>query len=166
MSGIHVLGIPVEYYYPAFTIFMLLLTIIFVPRNKFKSLFWLSLLWGFLGSMVVGMIFGGIFKMFRWEYAMPFMFLGHPTWINLAWFLAMILYFYYLPTQKAWYFLALYVIVFAVASTNLDVIFQQIGMLHYLHWRPFYRFLVAIVWFYGAAYHYQYLKNKGEIRDL
>ena len=65
MSGIQVLGIPVEYYYPAFALFMLLLTIVLVPKNKIKTLFWLGLLWGFLGSMVVGTIFSRIFKMFR-----------------------------------------------------------------------------------------------------
>ena len=159
------LGVPIEYYYPVFSGFMLFLTLVFVPRNQFKSLFWLGLIWGFLGSMIVGTIFGQIFKMFRWEYAMPFLFFGHPTWINLAWLLAIILYLYYLPTQKEWYFLAVYVIGFAVASATLDTIFHQIGLFHYLHWSPFYRFLVALAWFYGAACHHNYLREKGKLES-
>ena len=163
MSGVQVLGAPIEYYYPAFTILILVLTMVFVPKEKIKSFFWLSLLWGFLGSMIIGTIFGGIFKLFKWEYAMPFLVYGHPTWINLAWLLAFIIYLYYLPTQKEWYYLAIYLVCFATASAILDLIFNQIGILHYRHWNPFYRFIVALLWFYGAACHCNYLKAKGKL---
>ena len=163
MSEVQVLGVPVEYYYPGFAVLMFILLIVFVPKEKFKSYFWLALIWGCLGSIFVGTIFGDILKLFRWEYAMPFLFYGHPIWINLAWLLEFVFFLHYLPTQKEWYYGATYIIGFAIVSAFLDKIFNQIGMLHYNHWNPWYRFFVALAWFYGAAYHCNYLKARGKL---
>ena len=93
MSEVQVLGVPVEYYYPGFAVLMFILLIVFVPKEKFKSYFWLALIWRCLGSIFVGTIFGGILKLFRWEYAMPFLFYGHPIWINLAWLLEFVFFY-------------------------------------------------------------------------
>ena len=42
--------IPLEYYAPVFSLFLLFLLVIFVPRERYKELFWFGLVWGFLFS--------------------------------------------------------------------------------------------------------------------
>lgn len=157
------IGLPIEIYYPAFTFLMLFLTIIFVPKNKFKSLFWLSLIWGFLFSIFFVFVFGGLLNLLQWRHAEPFSFYGAPVWLNVAWLLAIMIYLYFLPTQKEWYYFASYLLGFAFASAILDKIFNQIGLLDYIHWNPFYRFLVALFWFYGAACHRNYMMENGKL---
>jgi hypothetical protein len=144
---------------------MLLLTIIFVPKDKFKSLFWLSFLWGFLVSIAFVLITSGLLNLLQWRHTMPFSFYGTPVWLNVAWLLSIMLYLYFLPTQKEWYYFAVYLFGFAFASAILDKVFHQIGLLQYIHWNPFFRFLVALGWFYGTAYHFNYMKAKGKLDD-
>lgn len=113
--------------------------------------------------MIIGTILGQILKLFEWQHTMPFNFYGHPTWINVAWLLSIMLYLHFLPTQKEWYYFASYLFGFATASAVIDKIFNQIGMLQYSHWNPLYRFFIALIWFYGAAYHYDYMRKKEKL---
>lgn len=159
------MNIPIGVYYPVFTFLMLFLTIIFIPKHKFKALFWISFIWGFLFSIFFVFIFSGMLNLLKWQHTMPFAFYGSPVWLNVAWLLSIMLYLYFLPAQKEWYFFTSYLLGFAFASAVLDTIFNQIGLLEYIHWNPFYRFIVALFWFYGAAYHHNYLKGKGKIES-
>lgn len=49
--------IPLEYYAPVFGLFLLLLLVVFVPRERYKELFWFGLVWGFLFSTAVTFLF-------------------------------------------------------------------------------------------------------------
>ncbi len=157
--------LPIKIYYPLFTFLMLFLTIIFVPKDKIKTLFWLSFIWGFLGSIFYVFIFSELFYLLKWQHAYPFSFYGTPVWLNVAWLLSIMLYLYFLPIQKEWYYFASYLFGFSLASAILDKIFNQIGLLQYIHWNPFFRFIIALGWFYGAAYHHNCLKEKGKLES-
>lgn len=156
-------GIPIEYYYPALAFLLLILVVLFIPKAEFKKLFWLSFLWGYLGSKVFVFILSELFKLFIWKKAMPFVFLGVPHWLVLGWALSMMLYLYFLPKSKEWYAFPAYLFCFSLASAALDQIFHNTGLLEYIHWNPFCRFLVALPWFYGASRHYRYLVSKGRL---
>jgi hypothetical protein len=156
-------GIPVEFFYPIFTFLMLLLTMLFVPRKEFKSLFWLSFIWGFGVSIFFVLIFSELLNLLKWRYAFPFTFYGSPVWLNIAWLFSIMIFLYYLPTQKEWYYFTIYLFGFAFASAILDQIFMQIGLLEYIHWNPICRFFVALAWFYGAAFHHHFMKEKGKL---
>lgn len=156
-------GLPIEYYYPALALLLLALVIIFVPREEFRRLFWLAFFWGYIGSKVFAIIIGTILHLYQWKHAMPFEFLGTPHWLVFGWGLAMVLYFNFMPQSKEWYAFPIYLAIFTLASTALDQIFHNAGLLEYIYWNPFYRFIAALVWFYGAAWHYNYLVSKGQL---
>ncbi len=153
--------IPVEFYYPALAFLLLLLVVLFIPKAEIKQLFWISFLWGYVGSKAFAFIIGQALNLYKWKHAMPFEFLGAPHWLVLGWGLALMLYFYFLPESNDWYVFPTYLLIFAMASTALDKIFHNAGLLEYIHWNPLCRFILSLLWFYGAARHYVYLKAKG-----
>jgi hypothetical protein len=152
--------IPLNLYYPLFVLLLFAVVICFIPKEKYRSLFWMSLLWGFFACHLSIIILGKLFNLFHWEHTFPFDFLYAPFFIKLAWFLAMMIYFYFLPERTEWYVLPLYIFMFSFVSAALDWIFHQMGLLTYFHWSPFIRFLVAIIWFYLATIHYRSLNMK------
>jgi hypothetical protein len=146
-------GIPPQYYYPLFALLMLVVVFVFVPKEKFGSLFWVSLIWGYVGTFLFNGIVGAGLDWFDWRFSGGFQVLGVSHWLALAWLLAMMLFLRFLPTRKAIYAFPGYLVAFAWASGMLDLQFHQLGLLVYHHWNPFYRFLLGLIWFYGAARH-------------
>lgn len=135
---------------------MVLLVVFFVPRPQFPELFWFGLLWGFLGTIAFESIFGKVLGLFNWQHIAPFEFLGQSLWVCLAWIFSIIFYLSNLPETRGWFYYLVYLLAFSIASAALDKVFYQVGLLNYLHWNPFYRFLVALVWFHGAYLHYKF----------
>ncbi len=156
-------GIPVEFYYPSLAFLLWALVLSFIPKTEIRRLFWISFLWGYLGSKIFVIIFSNFFNLFRWNHSIPFEFLGAPHWLVLGWTFALMLYFYFLPKTKERYAFPTYLFAFALSSAALDRIFNHAGLLEYLHWNPFYRFIIALVWLYGAARHYKYLVDMGRL---
>ena len=153
-------GIPIEYNYIILALLLFGLVLSFIPKEEVRRLFWLSFLWGYLESKVSVFILTKLLKFYRYRYAMPFQFLGTPHWLVLGWTFTLMIYFYFLPKTKQWYAFPLYLFAFAMTSTALDKIMNQIGLLEYIHWNPFYRFILAMLLFYLAARHYRYLVEK------
>ncbi|TCL73241.1 hypothetical protein EDC14_1005103 [Hydrogenispora ethanolica] len=157
-------GIPLPYYYPAFALMMVAITVIFVPREEYGRLFWVSLVWGYLGSLVFAYVCVERLRLFEWRYIEELKAFGHPHWLALSWLLAVMLFLQFLPTRKEIYVFPLYLLTFSVASGALDANFHQLGLLEYHHWHPFFRFLIALGWFYGAARH-QWRLDRRPTRD-
>ncbi|TCL76406.1 hypothetical protein EDC14_1002165 [Hydrogenispora ethanolica] len=76
-------------------------------------------------------------------------------------YIATMIYFYFLPKQKEWYVLPLYIAMFSFISAALDAVYHQMGLLVYFHWNPFLRFLAALGWFSLATVHYRKLYPAG-----
>lgn len=142
-----------ELAYPFFALFLLILTLVYVPKQKFGSLFWVSFVWGFFFSIIFNWIFGEWFHLFHYEHAYPFVFLGSPIWLSLAWLASIMFYLRFVPTREVWYIFPVYLFVFVFASLALERIFYQIGLFHYTGWNAVYRFLASTLIFYGAAWH-------------
>ena len=149
-------GVPVEYFYPFFAVFMLILTVVFVPREYYRQFFWPSMVWGF-SLEIIFVSLSRLLGMFRYVKSGPFVFMGTPIWIALAWLLSLMLFFYFLPNRRVWYVFPVYILMFSFGSAMLGTVFSNAGLLIYQNWTPFYRFLVAIPWWYGAAKHYKAL---------
>lgn len=149
-------GFPLELYPPTFAFFLLVLLLTFVPKEKYKELFWFGLIWGYLGSTVLVFFFSTVFKLFHYERVMPTITFGGPLWLTFAWIPTIMLYLHYLPTRKEWYVFPLYLVAFSVAGTEVERIFNRCGYLVYSHWSPVYRFFLSLVWFYLVALHYRH----------
>lgn len=150
--------IPVEVYYPLCAVFFFILLLVLVPKNQFKTLFWHGLVWGFFAGYVFAWIFGTGLNLLEYRFAEPFKTFGVCIWLSLAWTPAIMIYLYYLPSNRSKYAFPLYLSIFALASASLDDVFHGAGLLKYNFWNPFLRFTVAVFWFWGAAAHY--LKTK------
>ena len=149
--------IPLNLYYPIFALTMLFLVALFIPKAQFRHLFWISLFWGFFVCHFFILIFGALLNLFQWVHAFPYVFLSAPIFIKIAWLFSIMLYFYFLPRRNEWYVLPMYILMFSFISAALDQIFHQMGLLVYYHWNPWFRFLLAVVWFYLAQLHYRVL---------
>lgn len=152
-------GLPIELHYHKFVILMVLISVITVPREKFGRYFWVSLVWGYLGTFLFTWICSDLLHLFEWRYLEEIKFMGANHWFALAWAMAIMVYLRFLPTRQAWYVFPIYLLVFSISSAALDLNFHKLKMLEYYHWNPFYRFLVALIWFYGAAKHQEALEK-------
>lgn len=150
---------PVELNYPLFALFLVLLVVLFVKKDRFIPLFWPSFIWGFLADVVFVMFFGRWLGLFQWVRTLPFDFYGSPVWVNFAWILAMMLFFNFLPKRNGGYVRPLYFFAFAL----IDQVFYHIGLLKYIRWSPFWRFATVLVWEILAAWNYTRL-NPAEFR--
>jgi hypothetical protein len=140
---------------------MFVFVVLFIPKERYRSLFWLSLLWGFFVCHLSIIAFSGLFHLFRWEHAEPFVFIDAPIFIKTAWLLAMMIYFYFLPRRREWYVIPLYIFMFSFLGAAIDDIFHQIGLLTYYHWNPWFRFFLGLIWFSSATIHYRRLYPEG-----
>ncbi len=154
-------GMPVELAYPLFSLFLFFLAVILIPRDKFKDLFWVSLLWGYMFSILSAFL-GKQLGLFEWEHIFPFEFLGSVQWLDFAWIFAVMLFLYYIPESKGWYVYPSYLAIFSLASAAIDMIFHELGLLTYVNWNPFCRFGLALLWFYGATVHHRYQVKRDE----
>lgn len=144
---------PKNLYYVGFSSLMAALAIILIPRKAIHKIFGFSLVWGYLGSLFFVKTFDQGLNLFHWEAANPFIFFKSPFLLNLAWVPAIMIYLYFIPKPKHLFYL--YVFSFCLVSAGLDEVFNRIGVLTYIFWNPFLRFLVAFLWLYGATWHAQ-----------
>ncbi|HEY8464058.1 MAG TPA: hypothetical protein VIM29_08595 [Bacillota bacterium] len=134
-----------------------------IPRKTIRKLFGYSLVWGYLGSIVFIKIFDhGLLNFFHWVEADPLVFIESPFLINLAWVPAIMIYLYFIPKPRHLFYL--YFLSVCLVSAGLDEIFHQLGLLRYIFWNPFARFIVAVIWLYGATWHAEKIKLLEEIR--
>jgi hypothetical protein len=135
------------------------LALILIPKEKYKSLFWYGLIWGCLVGHIFGWIFGLGLHCYEYQQGGPFMPFHTNFWLNFAWVPAIIIYLYYLPSSNLPYVYPLYLLTFSLASAGLDEIFHEAKLLIYYHWNPFFRFIIAVLWFWGAKVHYKATKD-------
>ena len=149
------------FYYFAFPIILLTLMIIFLDRKAIQSLFWFGMVWGAGGSFVFVVIFSNIFTLFKYKHIEPFTFFGLPVLLGLAWTPAILLFLHFLPNRKTGYPYYAYITAFSLLSAVNDELFYKLGLLEYIHWHAFFRFIISLPYFYWMAIHYEYLKEKG-----
>jgi hypothetical protein len=156
---------PFIFYYLGFPAILLLLTIIFLDRKTLQSLFWLGLIWGSGFSTLIIVIADNCFHLLRYQHASPFTFFGSPVLLHLAWAPAILMFLHFLPNRKISYAFYAYILIFSFMSSIIDEIFHQIGLLKYIHWNSFVRFVITLPYYYFLAVHYLMLKSKGALAE-
>jgi len=152
-----------DYYYIGFALLMAALVLALIPRTAIRKLFGFSLVWGYLGSFsFVNFLGEGILNLFSWNEADPFIFIKTPFLLNLAWAPAVMIYLYFVPKPKHLFYL--YFLSFTLISAGLDEVFHRLGLLRYIFWNPFFRFIVAFLWLYGVTWHAEKINLFEEIR--
>lgn len=95
--------------------------------------------------------------LFYFEHSAPFELLGVPIWKAFAWSPSTMIFLYFKPPLKRMALFAAYVVTFGLVSAMIDATFHGLGIIVYLRWSPFARFLLSVVWataltFYSEAY--------------
>lgn len=155
---------PFILYYLAFPLGLLILTVSFLNRKEIKSYFWFGMIWGSIFEATI-IFLANIFNLLKYQHAYPFTVLGLPLFFSLGWTPAVMLFLHFLPSKKTGYAYYIYIIGFALINAANDEVFHQIGLLDYIHWNPFVRFIISLPYFYWLAIHYTNLKSKGVFEE-
>ncbi|HEX3047999.1 MAG TPA: hypothetical protein VHY08_24820 [Bacillota bacterium] len=156
---------PLTIYYFAFPLCLLILTIVFLNRKEIKSLFWFGLIWGTVLTTIIIFILDNILNLVKYQHVYPFTIMNLPLFFDLAWTPAIMMFVHFMPDKKTGYPYYAYMIFFCLINAANDEVFHQIGLLKYIHWNPFFRFLISLPYFYWIAIHFQSLKAKGVFKD-
>ena len=157
---------PLTLYYFAFPLGLLILMVIFLNRKEIKSLFWFGLIWGSVLSTIIIFIVADVFNLVKYQHVYPFTILNLPLLFDLAWTPAVVVFLHFLPKKKLGYPYYAYILFFCLLNAANDEVFHQIGLLKYIHWSPFYRFLISLPYFYWLAVHYTNLESKGAFEKI
>jgi hypothetical protein len=147
--------------YSIFALLILALTLLLVPRSTIKILFWFSLLWGSSVDVLLILLFRYL-QLYHYLKLNPYDFFGAPMWLPLAWSPAIIIFIYFLPPNKEWYYSFFYIAAFSAIGMAIGMFFTQVGLLQEIHWNPLLRFPVQFLWVYGALRHHRYLESRGK----
>lgn len=152
--------IPRGLWHPIFSFIVLGITLILVPRTHVRRLFLVSLLWGVLFSWVMTWLLIRL-GFFRFEYSAPFVLAGVPIWKAFGWSPSTMLFLYFKPPLKRALLFAGYVITFSLISAMVDATFHGLGLIAYLRWSPFARFLLSILWAVALTFYCEvYIRQK------
>lgn len=164
-KGMMVMNIAVPTYdYPLMFAFgILLLTIIFIPRDEIRKLFWLSVL---LGSGLdlaneSGLTLLGI----TWyDHTAPFKIGLLPLWTILAWAPAVMLFIYFIPQRSEKYIQWLYIFIWSVFSWFVAIIFNNLEILVFLKGGPWIWFILGMIYYPLIIKYYQFLQARSQNR--
>jgi hypothetical protein len=152
---------PLIFYYFAFPLGLIVFMTILMNRKEIQSLFWFGLIWGSVFTTVIIFLVDDVFNLVEYQHAYPFTIFKLPLLFDLAWTPAIIMYLHFLPKPKLGYAYYSYIITFCLLNAANDEVFHQIGLLKYIHWNAFYRFLLSVPYFYWLAVHYADLESRG-----
>lgn len=157
--------VPKEFYYPLFFGFMWIFILVLIPKDKLKGLFFYGLVWGFLAAYPFIWIFAEWLHLFEYFHAEPFKVFGVNLLLAGAWIPAIMLFLYYLPSDHSRYARPLYFLIFALASASIDGFFHSVGLLKYYFWSPWFRYIISLIWFWGAYKHFLWEHKKLGIQN-
>lgn len=156
---------PFVLYYFAFPLILLLMMVTFLNRKEIKTHFWFGLIWGTVVTTLIIFMVDHVLNLVKYRHVYPFTILNLPFLFDLAWTPAILLFLHFLPRKEVRYAYHAYLITFCLINAANDEIFHQIGLLDYIHWNPFCRFLISVPYFYWLAIHYSRLAAKGAFKE-
>ncbi len=139
------------FFYPAFLIFLLILSLIFIPKKDYKEYLIYGFLGGGLGDMVVVGIFQNLLHIIRFKNTGIFNVLGENFLSPPCWTLTVMLFLYFLPKQKLFQYL--YILTFAGYSVGFGIIVHNVGLFEYRPWfYPVFSYLTFLGWWIFNAW--------------
>lgn len=138
-----------------------------IPKNEFKRYLIFGFFFGAIGDVIVIIILAAL-NLIEYKNMGPFSVFGlFSFWTPIAWMFAFMLFFYFLPVRKVFFYP--YIIGFALFGQMVGSVLQKLGLYQQIGNYIYYGPILFIFWFYISAY--LYLKIGGitlqsNIRDL
>jgi hypothetical protein len=141
-------------FYPVFLLIVFILTLIFIPREKYKEYFIYGFLTGALGDIIVvgltqnvlGLIWfknQGIFYVHKMIALSP-----------LCWSMVMMIFFYFLPERK--YFRYVYILTWAFYSLGYGYVVHNVGLFSFVDWfYPLPAYIIFLCWWTFASWFFR-----------
>ncbi|WP_132017845.1 hypothetical protein [Hydrogenispora ethanolica] len=149
---------PIQLYI-LFAFIMLSFMLVFVPKREIKKLFWFGLLWGSTLDFIVETLFS-VLHLIKYLNIEPFNLGVLPLWTVLSWTPTNIVFIYFLPEQKKRYIFWLYILMYSGLTAAVGTILVQLRLLVFIHWSVVHWFILAVIFYYLMAKHYQLLEPK------
>ena len=150
-------ALPGDWYYLLLAMLLFAGVVLLIPRRYIRTYFPAAILLGSGTSFFFNMVFGQLLKSLSYVGHGAFHVFGGPFWILFAWTPAIMLFLHFLPRRESTLLRWAYIAAWSVFSMSLDILLHQLGLLQYIHWGPWQRFLVAMVWFGMTARFARYL---------
>lgn len=146
------------WFYPLFLIFSFILTLIFIPKKKYKVYLIYGLLIGGLGDIIIVTIMSNILNIMWFENQAFFNVLGHHALSPLGWTVSVMLFLYFLP-QRRW-FLYPYLLFWAFNSLGYGYVVHNLELFYFQSWLyPFTAYFIFLSWWSFAAWLFIYTNN-------
>ncbi len=152
---------PEYFVYPIYTAAIALAVIAVVPKEEIRRLGVYAITFGGFASVVVLLIFGGLFNIVEWRNFAPFGFGSIAFFPPIAWTNYFIMFFYFLPERKPW--LYLFVLFAAAYSTLFSNVLMNLEILAWYQGRVLLPFFIYISWF--SIITWAYLKSNSPDKD-
>lgn len=118
--------------YPAYLLIAFTLTVIFIPRNKYRRYFICGFLVGCLGDVIIVFILQNLLHVMFFTNQGMFYVLKLNALSPLGWTLTMILFLYFLPSNR--WFQYPYIATWAFCSLSFAYILRNAGLYDFVPW--------------------------------
>lgn len=124
------------------TVFLFVILFILVPWRLIKAYLPCGLLLGTGQAVIIVWLFQ--FNLNFWQLTGDPVILGFTTLLTpIAWIAPTIVFAAYFPEKKYWYYIAAYVLLFAVGAMVAQVLLEQAGMWQSIRWNPLFTAMLA-----------------------
>ena len=124
------------------TVLLYIILLILVPVRLVKQYVSLGLAVGTLQAIIVLWIFQ--FQLALWQLIGDPVVLGITTvFTPIAWIAPTIIFAAYFPTDRPWYYIIGYILLFAVGAVVAQILLEQVGMWRSIRWNPLLTGLLA-----------------------
>lgn len=138
-------------FYPVFLLIVFCLTLIFIPKNKYKEYFIYGFLIGGLGDVIAVGLFQNILGIMWFEnqgifYVLKMQALSPPSWI-----VTVMIFLYFLPSKKP--FRYPYILMWACFSLGYGYLVHNAGLFDFVNWfYPIPAYFIFLSWWLFASW--------------
>lgn len=148
-----------ELLYPVFITLTFLMTIIFIPKERYKNYLIYGIMIGLLGDVFLIALFQNVLKIIRFKNQGFVWVLGQNAFSPLGWTLAVMLFLYFLPGRK--WFRYFYILAWGLLSLGFAYVARNADLFDFQPWfYPLPAYLLFLCWHSFAAW--LYLSTNGE----
>lgn len=138
-------------FYPVFLVTVFILTLIFIPKDKYKEYFLYGFLVGCLGDIIVVFFCQDILGLMWFKNLGMFNVLNQMALSPLCWTVTIMIFLYFLPRKRL--FLYPYVLTWALVSLGYGYMVHNAGLYDFVHWfYPFPAYIVFLGWWSLTAW--------------
>lgn len=140
-----------QLFYPTFLLVTFILTLIFIPRNKYKSYFIYGFLIGGLGDVVVVTILQNLLQVMWFKNHGIFYVLGQIALSPPSWTVTVMIFLNFLPARR--WFLYPYIATWGLCSLGYAYVVRNVGLYDFVPWLyPIPIYFLFLGWWSFAAW--------------